>query len=81
MIYKLSVDQEVKIKLTPTGKAVFQGMLTTVVKKDPQEHVVRIKTDKDGYITMSLWQLMTYFGGMLSHGAMLEDNSIFLEVK
>lgn len=78
MIYKLSVDQEVKIKLTPKGKAILQALLITVVSKPPQSQAIKLREDKEGYIDITLWQFAAFFGQLAGN---LEDNSIFLEVK
>jgi len=77
---KMNINEDVKVKLTESGKVKFREYLLDTYNAD--ENVITLyKPDINGYTIFQLWDFMRIFGPHMYVGgeALFEENDVYIE--
>jgi len=77
MIVKININDYVKIKLTSYGETVLKNHMNELNLKIPKY----LKPNKEGYITLQIWEVMSIFGKetYMGNEQTIEHNEIIFD--
>ena len=82
----LSLNDRIKVRLTPLGVTIFYHQYDDLLKDHPQITSIKPKLphiDKDGYTSFQLWCFIELYGDYIGMGQeqVIEDNRIYFETE
>ena len=82
----VSLNDNIKVRLTPLGATIFYHQYDDLIKANPQITFIKPSMphiDKDGYTSFQLWCFIELYGDYIGMGKeqVIENNRIYFEIE